>query len=758
MLNKHILIVALLIFCGSLNAQEITIIGEVKSNDGILESALVELLDANNKRISSAVTNTEGKFNFQNKTVEDSIFSLKIHFYGYKEFLETYSKDDVSSDKSLFILLEENSELLSEVVVEGDKITEEVVTKSVFDINRYDFRRNEVATGVLNTIPSVSYDKVNGILVDNRDNAKIYIDGLESSIQNFNSLEVKEIDKVELIKNPSARFGSEFTGAIINILTKEPTNTEIKGRLSGGVGLLRKSYTFFPSLALKSQKVTIRTNYNLLDNKQEINYDLFRISFEDSYNLKSYKEPNIIQESGGLSAKINVGKKATLYTDFSAFITKEEADQVGFEIENSEPAKKFLNREKSDFQRFNLNLSFLYNLTDRDEFIFKSKGYLYRRNNRFFIDREEPFINDTKSSMDEISLAADYIMSKRNVSDKAISYTTGIKFIDRNYNTSPDDFQFNQQIFSGYFEFSVDLNNTLSNFTSIQFENTFDKNSNTKRNYFNFLPTFILQQKLKKNYTLKYSFSKRIKRPSVYYLNDALIYLNPGVANRGNQNLKPQLNYSNNLSLSKLIGKSYLNMRVYYDHTDNAIVYNNTLEEETLISFYDNIGKVDNIGISTSFRHNLFGKIRTNISSGVSYDKYSSQTESLNQINDGFSYSGSISGRTSFLNDKLSLDFYLRYNNRIYDLTTKTENKPYTYLRLSTNIIKNRINLSLLYSDLFNIYSERSIETIDPVFNQKVDIVNRLSNITLGISYNFGKKFNDYFKTNNIDNSDLLSD
>ena len=159
-----------------------------------------------------------------------------------------------------------------------------------------------------------------------------------------------------------------------------------------------------------------------------------------------------------------------------------------------------------------------------------------------------------------------------------------------------------------------------------------------------------------------------------------------------------------------------------------------------------------------SVRATILTKINTNISSGIQYNKYEFVTNTYEHINDGYSYSMSLSVNTKVLKDKLSIAFGLNYKSPLFNVFTITNENPYTYLRLSTNVFKDKLNINLSYSDLFNIYSKTEIDFRNLNTFQNTIIDNRISNVSIGFSYNFGKIFNDRFNSNNIRNNDLKGD
>ncbi len=740
--------------------QTTSITGIVFNNDQKLESAVVELLNNNNERVTSTITDATGSFSINRVNILDSTFYLRASYYG---MISQKSMFNTSANLSkIEFNLKEDVQLINEVRISSDQSVQNLVTKTIFDVNRYDYSRNTPSTEILNNLPSVTFDKVNGVLIDNRQSAQIFIDGMESSILFLNTLEIKDIDKIELIKTPSAKYGSEFSGGILNVITKQNGDSFLKGNINVGIGLVRESYSLFPSLSFKNKKLTVRSYLGLIDNIQEVQYSLIRKTNNNIYRLDSYKEPDIVQQSGGVDAKYDVDEGNSVFFNLSYSVISEDAVQNGNIINESSEEISFKNIENSDFQRYNTNLSYLKKINEHDELIFKTKGFWYRRNNDFILNRgNSTVLNNTSSAMNEYSGEINYDLKSRTLFKNPISYGVGGKFIYRNSFSSPGNFDFIQKLSSVFIESSYDITSKLSTYISLYAERTQNENvTQFENNYFNFLPTFIIQNKFKKDYTLKYSFDKKIKRPSIYYLNDALVYINPGLANKGNTGLEPQKEFSQKLTLSKTIKKSSVNFTTYYDYIKDAITYNTLLQDDLLINFYDNIGEVNELGSTLSIRHNLFNKINTNLSTGIQYSQFeaSANESSSRKYNSGYGYSLSISSSTKLLKDKFDLSFYLNYRSPIYDLTTIRERGPYSYIRLSTNIFKEKVRVDLMYSDLFNIYASNKIKLVDPIINQTIDISNRLSNVTISFSYNFGKTFNDYFRAKKIDNKDLLSE
>ena len=77
----------------------------------------------------------------------------------------------------------------------------------------------------------------NEVLINNRKKAKIFIDGLEGTMQELESLDADDIDRIEVLSVPSASYGSELMGGIIHVIRKNRMEHLFKGNLQASRGL-----------------------------------------------------------------------------------------------------------------------------------------------------------------------------------------------------------------------------------------------------------------------------------------------------------------------------------------------------------------------------------------------------------------------------------------------------------------------------------------------------------------------------------------
>ena len=231
MMTKKVLYYSLLTFSVFLHfsyaqEKEISVSGKVFLEGEIPAEAAVIQVQALN-RSHAIITDQHGAYSLKSFKVdhEADTISLKCSYFGYAD---TNIVLKISENKSVEydFHLDEQAQELEGVTLTGDRkrITEQV-NRISFAVNPNDYLKNAKADQVLNSIPSLSYNDQHGIKIEGDREALIFIYGIESSLDQYLQLSVQEIESVDVVYNPSARYGSEFTGGIINVKLKTPIKT-----------------------------------------------------------------------------------------------------------------------------------------------------------------------------------------------------------------------------------------------------------------------------------------------------------------------------------------------------------------------------------------------------------------------------------------------------------------------------------------------------------------------------------------------------
>ena len=119
------------------------------------------------------------------------------------------------------------------VTVNGEAPPMELkLDKRVFDVSKSLTTTGGTAEDVLKTIPAVNVD-IDGNVTLRNASPTIYVDGLPTTLT-IDQIPADEIDKIEVITNPSAKYdASAGTGGIINIIMKHNQAIGYNGSVNG---------------------------------------------------------------------------------------------------------------------------------------------------------------------------------------------------------------------------------------------------------------------------------------------------------------------------------------------------------------------------------------------------------------------------------------------------------------------------------------------------------------------------------------------
>src|SRR5664280_3561934 len=231
-LRPFIFILAIqLILCISINAQTkttTTITGKVfdKSTNGPLEYATITLISKQSgKVITGTVADAKGVYGISNVPVDT--YMIKVEFIGYEKM--TMDNISITNDKRSVnlgtISLSPSMTSLQSVTIVGDKpVVENKIDKIVYNVSNDITSQGGAAIDVLKKVPQVTVDIDGNVELQGNSNIRFIINGKPSSVfgnslaDALASIPASQIKSIEAITSPGAKYDSQGTGGIINII------------------------------------------------------------------------------------------------------------------------------------------------------------------------------------------------------------------------------------------------------------------------------------------------------------------------------------------------------------------------------------------------------------------------------------------------------------------------------------------------------------------------------------------------------------
>lgn len=210
--------------------------------------------------LGGGLTLENGDFNIEK--LPFGPLKVKVSFVGYLEFTKTFMlvpPDNAELDLG-DLALKTDAKVLDAVQVTAEKSQMVMnLDKKVFNVDKNITATGGTAEDILKNVPSVTVDADGNALLRNN-STTIYVDG-RPTLMSLNQIAADQIESVEVISNPSAKFEAATKGGIVNIVLKKNKKPGYNGFLALGVGT-GKRYNGTLNLNVKQGKWNVSGFYN----------------------------------------------------------------------------------------------------------------------------------------------------------------------------------------------------------------------------------------------------------------------------------------------------------------------------------------------------------------------------------------------------------------------------------------------------------------------------------------------------------------
>ncbi|WP_223558979.1 outer membrane beta-barrel family protein [Chryseobacterium lathyri] len=246
-------------------AQKGQITGVIQEKQDIpISYVTVTLKDNGDRAIAAGISDAKGIFRLESITAGN--YTISYTLAGF----QTISRPvEVKTDEVInvgTVILEPDTKLLQEVSVTGQRSSVSLkLDKKVFEVGKDVLSQSGAVTDLLNVVPSVSVSPGGEISLRGNSNVLVLIDGRRTGLTQSNALEqvpADQVERVEVITNPSSRFDAGGSAGIINIILKKNKKAGFNGQLRL-VGGIPNETRISPSLNYKSNKLNLFATYGI---------------------------------------------------------------------------------------------------------------------------------------------------------------------------------------------------------------------------------------------------------------------------------------------------------------------------------------------------------------------------------------------------------------------------------------------------------------------------------------------------------------
>lgn len=273
-----------------------------KSTGNPVEYADIILLDKE-KKISISNVSSQSNGHFQFTGIKEGEYSLMVRLIGYDIFtLESVLINSATPTLNLGIIQLHPLEIgLAEVVIEASK--RQVIyklDKKIIEASNNLMGSGGTAVDILENAPSIRVGVDGDVTFRGSSGFKVYIDGKPSfytGTQALQQVPAGQIENIEIITTPSARYDSEGEVGMINIITKKNSRQGMNGMVNFyGSTVLSNGTDFLLSQQHKKLRLHLAGHWNqpiresdFYQNKGTLVDDLSTVSIsEGTRKSKSY--------------------------------------------------------------------------------------------------------------------------------------------------------------------------------------------------------------------------------------------------------------------------------------------------------------------------------------------------------------------------------------------------------------------------------------------------------------------------------------
>lgn len=754
-----------------------------------LEAATISLIKAkDSSAVKFTVAGKTGKYQFDN--IKEGKYLVSVTAVGHqKAFSELFEINELNTTISLNVIeLVPLAKTLTEVTVTAKKpFIEQKIDRIIVNVDAAVTNVGASALEVLEKSPGISIDKDGNISLKGKQGVQIYIDGrptylagtdLTNYLSNLNS---SQLDIIEIMTNPPAKYDAAGNSGIINIKTKKTKQVGYSGSISsswsqGRYPRFNEAFNF----NYRKNKVNFFTTLGY--NKRQSFYDIIlqRKFIEPvTMELKSHFDQESRMRESGKSYNAKVGldyyasKKTTLGVVFTGFNSqgtfKNKSDVFIFDPNRvllSQTLAATSNEKKWKNFSANLNLRHVFDSAGKE--LTADVDYLnYNGTNDQFLSnayfsangiptiKADTLLGNLPQDISIYTAKVDYLHPLKN----GAKFEAGVKtsFVKTDNNALYDSLNFGLRVRdigrSNYFIYEENVNAVYANYSKpftkklfgqfgVRVENTNAKgnqvitNEKFARHYTQIFPTAFLQYKANEKNNFGLNYGKRIQRPNYEDLNPFILFLDRYTFEQGNPDLRPQ--FAHNIELSHTFN-GFLTTTLNYTRTTDII--NDVLEQNTdkneIFVRKSNIAKSRQYGIAINaggqvtkwWSGNLYANFFNNEFEGiingdnVKIGATTAQFNASNQFKFGKTWGAELSGfyRTAGLDGVFKIKGFGMMN-----------------LGLNKQVLKGKGSVKLAVRDILysmKINGEVKYSNIDAAFQQVMD--SRVA--TVGFTYRFSK-------------------
>jgi Outer membrane protein beta-barrel family/CarboxypepD_reg-like domain len=742
--------------------------------------------------VKNFLSKEDGSFEF---SITDSLdYQLVIAFTGYNNKIITLKKGQ-SADLGKLDITPSGRQMKEVTVVAVRPVIKRDLDGITYDVSADPESPVLDALDMMRKVPLLSVDASDNIKLKGSGNYKILINGKESALMAKNpsdvlrSMPATNIERIEVITTPPAKYDAEGLAGIINIITKkkmdEGYNIGVNGRLNTvwGPGInLNGTYKKGKFGLSGYVGYNVRhTQTNGIGGEQNFFADKSSLVQNGTTTQGAHNTYGNLE----LSYEFDTLNLLTGSLEFYSGKFSQDGNQLtnAFDSNNAlTQAYRLMADGSNNFGGLDAALNYQLGFTkDKNRLLTLSYKYSYSPNTQNINNTISDTVNfslpaymqNNHAGNKEHTIQVDYVHPFKTVNLEAGAKTilrnnysdfetSNYNDITKEYETNPsqtNNFNYDQNIYSVYNSYSAKWEKWNAK-AGLRLEHTtvradfLSTSSTVDQDYNNLIPSLSIQRNLKGS-TISLGYTDRISRPGIYQLNPFVDLSNPNFITTGNPNLQPEVNHTFELNYSTF-AKNSVTAGLSYAFSNNSIqtvtklqqVNSGGLNDTTTVTTYENLGSNKTLGLNLNINFTSIKNLSISLNSQLAHVWLKGTYNGQFYKNDGYTGNAFLNMGFKFGNG-YRIGFDAGYFSGDINLQGKTSAYIYNSYVFSKSFLNKRLTLSAVMNNPYSQFFTFRSYTTTPDFHQSTynDIFYR--SFALRFNFKFGK-LNSDIKRNQV--------
>ncbi len=743
-----------------------------------LQYANVILYSARTKvQVTGAMAVKDGLFELNG--IRPGRYYLEVKFIGYHlKTIEdiTLRPPDMNIDLGT-IALEQAMLPVDEIVVEAERPAIEFkIDRKVINVDKHYTATSGTAVDVLENVSSVTVDVEGNVSLRGSENFTVLIDGRPTVLEPNEALQqmsAAQIENIEIITNPSAKYDPDGLSGIINIVTK-------KGQLNGSSGIINITGGLDDKYGGDFLIQYRRKGYNLLLGA-DYNKSMYEGTLESESRTYTDTDTTIVLSGGEPDRE---RERYSVRAGIEMFLGQSDVLNLGLRA----GGRSFDSDSKLDFDEWT---------SDPDTHLYYTSAETWGRSGPFYSANAD-YRHSFARKGHEIDAQVDVSRSEgeEDSSNELIDAEGAVTSGQRSHEEGPGtrvrtkiDYTLpldgDEERFEAGYQSRISRSEDITEFYEYdpvgggydfrpEFSHTIDYTRDIHSLYTLYLGgigPFGYQAGLRGEYTYRHielvgegesfeidrwdlfptahisfedssgnqfmaSYTRRIERPRGWYLEPFITWSDAYNVRQGNPGLEPEYIDSYELGYQRYLGRNLVSVESYYRITHNKIErVRSVYAENVLLHTIENVGKDYMFGAEFTlslnqlewWNLNLMGNLYDYRIEGTLYDRpfSRSSTNWTARVNNTFK-----------LGKSTRIQFNGMYNSETVSSQGTRSDFYMANAALKQDFMKRKFSVTLMVRDLFSTGEHESIAEGPGFYNRRLH-THEAPIVMLTLTYNF---------------------